>query len=397
MQPLALKGSSRLWLTRLHRWSGFVIMAFVLVAALTGMWLVFRPELERTLQPQLRTVIPAVRQVPTDELVTQVERAYPTSYVSLFQFARRPDDSISLQLSPRRAGDEERVTRVYLNPYTGQILGTQGAAEGLTLSSLNSWILSLHDELLASSWGSRIMGIVALTWLLTNLAGLALAWPRLWNQMRSWIPILSLRSGNAYLLNYDLHRAGGVWLLPVLTVLAFTAVSLNLPQLVRPVVEAFSPLSRQPPGARVSPGESRTSFGQADEAVRHRFPEARTNNIYRDFAHGRDSVYFHLPHDANPQGDNFALVDLKSGEITALRLPARSSRGERFMAWLYPLHTGTALGWPGRMLIALAGITLIVQNSSALYTWFVRWRKRRTNRRQGNTARPESITAQQRG
>jgi uncharacterized iron-regulated membrane protein len=156
---------------------------------------------------------------------------------------------------------------------------------------------------------------------------------------------------------------------------------LNLPEFFRPVVAFFSPLSEWPPGSRIRADEAVVTFDQADAAVQRLFPEARTNNIYRDLGHGWHSVYFHLPGDANPQGDNFGLVDLKTGKITGVIRPARGSAGDRFMAWLYPLHTGGAFGWPGRLLVALAGIVVLVLNVTGLYTWCVRWRmRRRANR-----------------
>ena len=68
--------------------------------------------------------------------------------------------------------------------------------------------------------------------------------------------------------------------------------------------------------------------------------------IFRDLNNGWHSVYFHLPEDANPQGDDFALVDLKTGEISAVRRPAGGTGGDRFMAWLFPLHAGSASDGP---------------------------------------------------
>lgn len=64
---------------------------------------------------------------------------------------------------------------------------------------------------------------------------------------------------------------------------------------------------------------------------------SRDNNIYRDLGNGRHSVYFHLPEDVNPNGDDFAFVDLKTCVVTAVPRPATSSAGDRFMAWQFPL------------------------------------------------------------
>src|SRR5690606_36393156 len=59
-----------------------------------------------------------------------------------------------------------------------------------------------------------------------------------------------LRQGGAK-LNFDLHRSGGVWVWALLLVLAVTSVSMNLNvQVMRPLVELFSPLSPSPFASR---------------------------------------------------------------------------------------------------------------------------------------------------
>jgi len=369
-------------------------MLLLFIASVTGVWLVFRQEIDRALNAKLRVVQPAATRLSEDEIVTLVEQAFPDAMVSLVQFPQRPDDAVSLSLTARKTGTRGRFEAVYVNQYTGEILGQRKTRRsGISRASLDSLILGLHFTLLAGEWGTWLMGLAALVWLMTSVIGLALSWPRLWLRVTSWIPILSARTKRgAYKANYDLHRAGGVWLLPVMMVLAFTSVALNLPQYVRPFVLAFSPLSRQPAGERVTPEEAVVTFDQADAAVRRMFPEAKTNDIFRDLSNGRHSVYFHLPEDVNPQGDDFALVDLKTGAITAVRRPAHGTGGDHFMAWLFPLHTGGAFGWTGRLLVALAGVVMVVLNATGLYVWWVKWRmRRRAREREDGRSTPRSL------
>jgi uncharacterized iron-regulated membrane protein len=236
MRQLALHGSLRRWLTRLHRWSGFVIMLCLLVAGATGVWLVFRQELDRALNSRLRVVTPAATRLSEDEIVSRVEAAFPAAFVTLVQFPQRPDESVASDVTPRQSGTTLPFDRIYVNQYTGEFLGRRNTRSGVTRGSLDSLILGLHFELLAGPWGYRVMGVAALVWLVTSLMGLALSWPHLWLRARSWIPILSTRTSTSYRVNYDLHRASGVWLLPALAMLAFTSVALNLPEFFRPVV-----------------------------------------------------------------------------------------------------------------------------------------------------------------
>jgi uncharacterized iron-regulated membrane protein len=359
-------------------------MLCLFVASVTGVWLVFRQELGRAFDAKLRVVPPAATRLSEDDVVTLVEQRYPRDFVSLVQFPQRPDDALWVSLTSRDSESPDGIDRVYVNQYTAEILGERGAGRNrTTFESLDSIIVGLHHSLLADEWGRRMMGLAALVWLVTSVIGLALSWPTFPARLGSWIPVLSTRlSGPAYKANYRVHRASGLWLFPVLTMLAFTSVALNLTEYVRPIVGAFSPLSRLPDsGHPISLSAAAVTFDQADAAVKRRFPDARTTNVYRDLAHGRHSVYFHRPGDVNPQGDNFAFVDVQTGEITAVRLPSNSSAGDRFMSWLFPLHTGAVFGWTGRLLVAAGGVVTIGMSVTGLYVWWVKWRMRRRRRR----------------
>ena len=168
-----------------------------------------------------------------------------------------------------------------------------------------------------------------------------------------------------------------MWFLPVLTVLAFTSLYQNLPQFIRPIVHAFSPLAERPSGRPIPYGVPMISPDLAVDRLKQRLPDARPSSIGRDLYNGRYSILFHLPGDLSPSGDSRAFVDLGSGEITGLRLVATSSAGDRFLTWIFPLHTGTAFGMPGRIVIAVAGVVLIGLMISGFYVWGVKWQMRR--------------------
>src|SRR5262245_41515391 len=103
MRSLALHGALRRWVARLHRWTGLVIMACMLVAALTGTWLVFRVELDRLVNPRLRVVQQGSSQVTLESIVDAAERRFPDSMMQALILPERPDDSIGVYLQSRDA------------------------------------------------------------------------------------------------------------------------------------------------------------------------------------------------------------------------------------------------------------------------------------------------------
>jgi uncharacterized iron-regulated membrane protein len=350
----------------------------MLIAAVTGTWLTFRIELDRFVNPHLRRVEPGGAQVPLTAIVERVERQYPRAVVQALILPERPDDALGAYLRSRD-GQELPVDQVFVNPYSGVLLGARSTTRAtFTWESLDPTIDRLHYSLLLDEFGLWLMGAVAGVWLVTGVIGLALAWPRAWLRVAPWRPIVSARFHRGpYKANYELHRAVGVWFLPVLVLLAFTSLYQNLPQFVQPVVEAFSPLAERPRGRPIAPDAPTVTPDQALERLRVRVPDARASSIGRDFGNGRYSIVFHRPGDLSPHGDNWAFVDLANGEVIGLRTARTSSAGDRFLTWIFPLHTGTAFGWPGRVLVALAGVALSSLIATGFYVWARKWRMRR--------------------
>jgi uncharacterized iron-regulated membrane protein/ABC-type Fe3+-hydroxamate transport system substrate-binding protein len=378
MTTLALRGVLRRVVTRVHRWTGLVIMACMLVAAVTGTWLTFRIEMDRLVNPELRTVRPGPQYVTLESVVEAIEQRFPNASVHTLTMQHRADDSISAYLDSNNGAPLE-LDRVFYNPYSGAFLGGSNTRELIfRRANADALIDRLHYSLWINSWGLQLMGAVAGIWLLTSVVGLVLAWPRLWLRLRGWAMVLSARADRGpYQANYQLHRAVGVWFFPVLILLAFTSFYQNLPQYVRPVVNIFSPLAERPRGRAVPAGAPTISPDLALERLRARYPDAQADSIGFDRRSGRYSILFRLPEDLSTHGDNWVFVDLASGGIIGEKIDRTSRAGDRFLTWIFPLHTGVAFGLPGRIVIALAGVGLVCMMLTGFYVWGTKWRMRR--------------------
>jgi len=378
MPTLALHGRLRRAITRVHRWTGLAIMACMLVAAVTGIWLTFRVEMDRLVNPELRTVSPGTTRVPLASIADAIVQRFPHAAIHTFILQDRPDDSISAYLDSND-GSPLPFDRVFFNPYTGAFLGGSNTqALVFARANIDPLIDRLHYSLWIRSWGLPLMGVVAGVWLLTSCVGLLLAWPRAWLRIRRWIPSVTVHTDRgAYQSSYQLHRAIGVWFFPVLMVLAFTSFYQNMPQYVRPVVAVFSPLAARPPGHAVTQDAAVITPDRALVSLTTRYPAARAQSIGIDRRQGRYAILFRLPGDVSPNGDNWAFVDLETGNVVAELLGRTLAAGDTFLLWIFPLHTGTAFGLPGRIVIALAGAGLVTMLVTGFYVWGVKWRMRR--------------------
>jgi uncharacterized iron-regulated membrane protein len=88
-------------------------------------------------------------------------------------------------------------------------------------------------------------------------------------------------------------------------------------------------------------------------------------------------VYLRRDDDIHRQGDTLVWVHPTSGEILLERSSRNRSSGESFMHWLFPLHSGTAFGLPGRIAMCVTGGAPFVLVMTGLWVWS---RKRRSER-----------------
>lgn len=379
MTVLALRGRARRALAWMHRWSGLATLLLLAIAGGTGTILAFRDEIDRWLNPELFVVTPGRTVASLDEIVARVEWAYPDVAWSSVTLPSRNDEATSVfvrstQHRRRARGEADSLpfNTVFVDQYTNTILGTRSSTRTTwSRASFIPWVLQLHYSLLLKRPGVLLMGACAAIWLATNLIGLALAWPGAWRRLASWVPVLSVRLRNgAYKVNYDTHRALGLWSLPVLTVLAVTSVYLSFPAETRAVVNAVAPMTRPPEALpRTIPT---APIGVSDALARAHavLPNARLNSVFRDLANGRYSIRLQLPDDVAPYGDNQVYVAFDSGAVIAHRLAANATAGDRVMTWLFPLHTGAAFGWFGRVLIAVAGVCIVAISATGFYVWY---------------------------
>ena len=69
------------------------------------------------------------------------------------------------------------------------------------------------------------------------------------------------------------------------------------------------------------------------------------------------------------------MVDQYSGKILKVQDPTnRKSAGQAVVDWQWPLHSGKAFGWTGRILTFLSGLACPV----LFVTGFIRWRQKRS-------------------
>ena len=76
-------------------------------------------------------------------------------------------------------------------------------------------------------------------------------------------------------------------------------------------------------------------------------------------------------------------VDSGDGKVLRVVDPMEARSGDKFMSWLFPLHTGEAFGTAGRVFVSVAGLLPLMFFVTGLVVWL---RLRRKPKKQARVA-----------
>lgn len=347
----------------LHRWVGLAVLLFIAVAAITGTVLSFDKELDRVLNDDWYYVNPQTTRLPMDQLVPRAEAFTPGSRVTFVRMDADPARSYHFYLKSKpAAGAEKGMTHnVFVDPYTGVILGgRESGAFGLDKRHLIPMLVKLHYTWYMGDFGKWLIGIAALLWLIDHFGAVYLSFPNL----KSWRKSFQFRwASGGHKLNFDMHRSGSMWILPVLIALALSSVYLNLNTQFKWVVNKFSPLTTVECACHVDPNAKwladTASWDGAIKLAQATKPELAVAAMTFMPDTRKFIVSMKGPEDLTREvGMTKVYVNAMTGELMHVHERSAETAGDTFNAWQLPLHNGRVFGLFGQILILLSGIVI---------------------------------------
>jgi uncharacterized iron-regulated membrane protein len=160
----------------------------------------------------------------------------------------------------------------------------------------------------------------------------------------------------------------------------FSGVYFNLPERVEVLVKPFSPIIRNNPWSGISAadfpsqvalGQQPVSFSAVEAAVQQLSTEGRLWLFYAP-QDEKGSFVIQKRDDDNLSrfvGYRDFIVDQYSGKIKAEYASGRGTAGDVLLDWQWPLHSGQAFGWTGRILVALSGLVCPVLWVTGVLRW----------------------------
>jgi len=153
---------------RWHFYAGLFVVPFLLILAVTGLIMLYQPLLETQFEADKYYVEPASKGVSIEYQKQQVALAYSGT---IKKFIPAKASNLSSQFIVKSSQGPN--LKIFVNPYTGKVLGDINLDAGLYAISND-----IHGSLLIGDLGDRIMELTASFTILLAITGSYLWWPK---------------------------------------------------------------------------------------------------------------------------------------------------------------------------------------------------------------------------
>ncbi len=384
----ALRSALLLW----HRWFGLIAAAWLFIFGLTGAVIVFYQEIDQGLNPEWRAPMPEGARPRVDGLIEAAQATRPGAHVFFIDLPDGKAEPARITFNARDDAAEPLPSglQVFGNPYTGEILGERrfGALK-LDRPHIATVIYQLHVNLMLGPVFTWLAALVAFLWIFDHIASAVLSFPT----ARKWAQSFRIRKGaKGHKLVFDLHRAGGLWLFPITLTLAVSGVYFNWYDEFKAAVSATMPTtasySERAP-ALAAPAYDAAFSADAAIAIAEADTGAPADSVLIVPKKGYYEVRLFDRRDVGPYGGRSVYVDMSTGTILADEHDTEGGAGNVVLAWQYPLHSGQAFGWPGRIAIFLTGIAVCGFSATGIMIWA----RKRAARQAAKVRRPALVSA----
>jgi len=399
----------------LHRYVGLTLALFLIIEGATGSLMAFEADLTNLLDPTLvaRRPSPQAQRLDLATLAERAEALVPQAKFSYF--IRVSDEQVFVRMEARddpASGKPFEIDHemIALDPWTGDELGRYGVYKQGILANVMPFVEQLHYNLALGERGLWITFVIALLWTIDCFVGFYLTFPlkleKFWTR---WKPAWLIKwRGGFYRVNFDLHRAGGLWFWAMLFVFAWSSVQLTdgsgLYESVmgklfgfQPYNEELTALHELPPRSETGPLKLDLRAAQtvgerlmAELAQREGFKIEKPIALSR-FEESRQYNYSvrtdrRFPYDQNAS----VFFDADTGAFQATLQTNRGRAGNTISNWLRALHmVENPVDYLAyRIFVVVVGLLIVMLSATGVYVW---WKKRKA--RVHASSRGAAVTA----
>ena len=374
-----------LWL---HKWLGIISGVIVLLVSLSGAIYVFADDLKVLVYPE-RYMLPIDGSGTTKPLSSLIQLAESqlaenekVTRVDLYPEKNRSWVFRAVATNPNGFGLWNYFTyykRVFINPYSGAVIGTEDATK-----EFFQLTLELHmNLLLGKTFGNPIVSYATLIFVIMLISGIVLWWPR--NSKRKTLQrSFMLKTKVKWKrLNYDLHNVIGFYSFIFALVLGLSGLVFSFPSLRENYIALFNKINSKATEA------SKLSESAENIPIVYQDPLDNTLLYLLDTYPQAAMMSIRLKSEDSPQIDvqvrnkkgrtgDFAwyYVDKNTQQVNKVVRSSSLEIGDKLAAINYDIHTGGIGGYFTKFIACLISLFCASLPITGYILWWNKTKKR---------------------
>ncbi|PDP87610.1 peptidase [Glycomyces fuscus] len=373
-------------LLRLHFYAGILVAPFIAVAALSGLLYAYAPDLEQALYSDQLRVAPGDSALPLQEQVDTAVAAHPEATLNAVRPGTAPDESTRVLLDAEGLPESYRLA-VFVDPYTGELLGDTTSYGSSGALPVRSWLSEFHRHLHLGDIG-RLYSELAASWLwVVGLGGIVLWTARRRRTRRLRRTLLPEPSATGRNRTMSWHGSLGIWALVGLLVLSATGLTWSRFAGAN-VTEVRNALGWTTPALSAPAASGHGDHGGHDEHGGRGAagPEVDLDAVLESLrAAGLDGpLEISVPAEegapftaqetsrAWPVQQDSAAVDATSGEVVEQLRFDDYPLMAKMSSWGIAFHMGLLFGLPNQLLLTAVGLSVLLLVFWGYRMWWLR-------------------------
>ena len=382
------------WSSKLHLWLGLSVGIIIFIVSITGALYVFRDEIEQFQRKDVihhkeqdfeqKMVLPL--KVLESKINQQIPQDYPIHWVNIpldksksYRFYWYEHDT-----SAWHYFKEYPIYKVaYVNPYSGKVLALYDEKNGFfQIVKMIHWSL-----LLKQSWGTYVVGIPVIIFIIMLITGIILWWPKNKAARKQRLSFQWKNTKNWKRKNYDVHNIFGFYSSILALIFAFTGLMYAFVIIQSVVYFVFSGGETTLPDysqyTTKAPIEQRneSTLDKVAETTRKTFPNLSYFNI--DLGHPHIDDHEHPHFEVFVQHLSYShhkyssiIFDENSGELLKVINYKDKNFGEKVVGANYDIHVGSILGLPTKIIAFVISLICASLPVTGFLIWWGRRKKK---------------------
>ncbi len=379
------------WSAKLHLWFGLSVGLVVFIVSLTGTMYVFKDEIQNRLRKEAIfvkketiTQTPLSIEILREKVDLEVNKKFPVSSVEIplnknksYKFLYYEKDKEAWNYF-----DEVKINKlVYVNPYTGEILGIYNEKYDLfpILKSIH-WSL-----LLKADWGNYVVGIPVVLFMIMLVTGIILWWPKNkkmrkgrfsfdWKNVKTWKR-----------KNYDLHNVLGFYASFIALLMSISGIYFSYPWVKNAFNFTLSGSAELPKEKEIKSPDSLSAknnsvFDLTAQETRKMYSASSSFRIPLNGKNKKGKELKNLPVTVYGEDGKFAVrhqlaFDRYSGKLLSNKPHQQLNNAEKYANANYDIHIGSYFGMAGKIIWFIAGLICTSLPVTGFLIWMGRKKK----------------------